>query len=227
MPGRLVLSPHPDDAVLSCWHALAGRQAEVVTVFAGLPTAGVPLSAWDRLTGASDARARAAVRRAEDVAALTVAGCAVRPLDLLGKSYREGPLDTAALRAAVEAAIGNAEEVWLPAAIGGHPDHRALRDAALDVLGSRTGRMYADLPYAIRYGWPDWVTGSPREDPLDVTAWLAAQLPPAAGGPLVHRLPSGQQARKWSAVRRYASQFPALADRAVLPYEVCWPVTGG
>jgi len=45
---RVVMSPHFDDAVLSCWRAIAGGEGEgvqvtVVTVFGGAPPAGAAL----------------------------------------------------------------------------------------------------------------------------------------------------------------------------------------
>jgi hypothetical protein len=36
-----ILSPHPDDAVLSCWHLLSDPgEARVINVFAGIPPPG-------------------------------------------------------------------------------------------------------------------------------------------------------------------------------------------
>ena len=52
-----ILSPHLDDAVLSCWHVLEGpEQARVINVFTADPPPGTPPPWWDRLTGASDPR---------------------------------------------------------------------------------------------------------------------------------------------------------------------------
>ena len=53
-PDTIILSPHFDDAVLSCWHLLASAgEVLVVNVFAGEPPAGT-LGWWDELAGASD-----------------------------------------------------------------------------------------------------------------------------------------------------------------------------
>ncbi len=49
----IILSPHFDDAVLSCWHLLAGAGAVlVVNVFAGEPPAGVGASLLRRVMAA-------------------------------------------------------------------------------------------------------------------------------------------------------------------------------
>ena len=66
---------------------------------------------------------------------------------------------------AIDVAVPAASLVYAPAGIGGHEDHVIVRDIALD-LGRRSGmpvRLYAELPYAIRYGWPAWVTGAASE----------------------------------------------------------------
>jgi hypothetical protein len=42
----VILSPHLDDAVLSCWHLLTGPgEVEVINVFAGVP-ADLGAPAW-------------------------------------------------------------------------------------------------------------------------------------------------------------------------------------
>lgn len=72
-----VLSPHPDDALLSCWNLLAGAgDVTVVNVFTA-PPGGSDHSHWgwwDRLTGAADWAQRMRERLEEDAAALRLAG---------------------------------------------------------------------------------------------------------------------------------------------------------
>src|SRR5437763_9088482 len=56
---RAILSPHFDDAVLSCWHLLAGPTSlGVVNIFTASPPDGCDVPWWDRLTGATDAARR-------------------------------------------------------------------------------------------------------------------------------------------------------------------------
>jgi len=96
----VVLSPHLDDAVLSCWRALDRPElATVVNVFSGAPPSGAPVGWWDRITGASDSAARMRERGAEDAEALTLAGARARDLRLLDHQYRSTSIGAADLAA--------------------------------------------------------------------------------------------------------------------------------
>src|SRR5262245_21323676 len=86
----LVLSPHFDDAVLSCGGLIAaacavGRLVLVVTVFTGQPT---PETVPARLQGFS----RYDVRRGEDDQALAILGAAAERLDFVERAFRPPPL---------------------------------------------------------------------------------------------------------------------------------------
>src|SRR5436190_14172898 len=85
----VVLSPHPDDAVLSCWHLLEGDEVTVVTVFGGVPEKGAT-GWWDLLTGAADSTARARERLDEDSRALSLTRARSVTLELLDSQYRAG-----------------------------------------------------------------------------------------------------------------------------------------
>ena len=55
----MVLSPHCDDAVFGCGELLADRPGStVITVFAGRPGSGVPLTRWDAAAGFGAPRSR-------------------------------------------------------------------------------------------------------------------------------------------------------------------------
>ncbi|MFI6908726.1 PIG-L deacetylase family protein [Nonomuraea sp. NPDC050394] len=234
----IVVSPHPDDAVLSCWGVLSEAGVRrVVTVFAGVPEPGTTLSAWDRLTRAADPRQRATERHEEDRRALALAGCAATHLPFAGAAHRRRPLDRRVLETALEEAMGDAGTVYAPAAIGGHPDHVATRDAVLAASAGRRLLLYADQPYAVRFGWPSWVTGRPPRQDIDVDGWFAAQLESMPGrlspqSARVRRLSRSAAAAKSAAVREYRSQFAALVasagpgfpDGPAGEYEVFWPL---
>ena len=92
----IILSPHPDDAVLSLWRVLDGDgEVVVLNVFGGSPAGHHGDAWWDRLTGAADSVARMAERHAEDRAALALAGREPANLGLLDGQYRdvEPPLE--------------------------------------------------------------------------------------------------------------------------------------
>jgi LmbE family N-acetylglucosaminyl deacetylase len=138
---------------------------------------------------------------------------------------------------ALGAQLAGATEVWVPAGIGCHPDHLAVRDAAMATADPAAQiHHYADVPYSVRYGWPPSVTGRPPASPyVDVDFWLAEELADAgldAAGLVcsVHRLGPEEQRRKVAAMTCYATQIPALdvgdllasGDPAVLAYELSW-----
>lgn len=239
MPGTggsaAVISPHLDDAVLSAWSVLAGpANATVVTVCAGVPPDG-PVAVWDAVTGAVDSSRRMAERIEEDGEALGLAGCAALHLGFLDDQYRHSPLDQAELVAALRPALADAGELWAPAGIGGHPDHLQARDAALAIADEdgRPLRLYAELPYAIKLGWPAWVSGRDGHPNLVPDARWSEYLP--QGRVLDrrrHQLAPGEAERKLRALAAYRTQFHGLdagpvgllSNPEVIGYEVSWSV---
>lgn len=228
--GVTILAPHHDDAVLSCWSLLtAPGDVAVVNVFAGVPPDG-SLGWWDRETGASDSAAQMRERRREDAEALGAIGRAAVDLDLLEDQYRAGAAPPAEeLRAAVEPHLG-AGPVYGPASIGGHPDHLLVR-ALLGALqrDGRDVRLYADLPYAARKGWPRWIGGTVRRraDREWEQALAASEVDVAPLSPRVVRLDPDAQEGKLRAIRTYRTQLEALekegvTDPDVIPFEAFW-----
>jgi LmbE family N-acetylglucosaminyl deacetylase len=231
-----ILSPHLDDAVLSAWAALRGDgDALVVNVFDGVPPAGT-LSRWDRVTRAADSSDRMRERLAEDRAALGVARARAASLGLLENEYRDGAgPDAARLATGLAEAVAGRPEVWAPAAIGGHPDHVAVRDWALGLAGRGGARvhLYADLPYAARHGWPDWVTGGEQPRYYSHDDWWERHLPAGVRlAPEAHRLPEAEVELKLRALDAYRTQVYALdagpirmlRHPEVIGYEVSWAV---
>jgi LmbE family N-acetylglucosaminyl deacetylase len=200
----VVLSPHPDDAALSCGATIAalvaaGERVTVLTCFGG--PARPPWSAHaqmlHRLWG--DPEDPPAVRAAEDAAACALLGAelvhAGEP-DALYRGYLTheaifGPPraddDGAAARLA-ELAAGS-ERVLAPLGIGGHVDHRLVRRVG-ELLAARGHDVwwYEELPYA-------------EVIPLDEPGLHPAPAPPPE---------SEHVARKLEAVRAYRSQRAML-----------------
>jgi LmbE family N-acetylglucosaminyl deacetylase len=231
----VVLSPHLDDAVLSAWSVLARKRAvHVVNVCTGLPPNGL-LAPWDRMTGASSSRARMLERLAEDRVALERAGCRDTALDFPEAQYRQGALDSGALRAALEGVLDGAAEAWAPAGIGGHEDHVQIRNAALALWrhGGPAPKLYAELPYAVRYGWPGWVTAQEDDPYLVIDEWWQSFLPDdVALVPETHALSEADARAKLHALAAYRSQFPGLnggpiemlGRPQIIGHEVSWAV---
>jgi LmbE family N-acetylglucosaminyl deacetylase len=228
-----VLSPHLDDAVLSTWSVLRrSGPVRVVNVCAGVPPPGPP-PRWDGLTGARDAAERMRERLAEDRAALARAGREAVNLDFLDHHYRAGPIDPTALSSALSGAVAGSTELWAPAGIGAHPDHVQVREAALALRadGGPAVRLYAELPYSVRWGWAEWVSGRGPVGGLDVDAWLTGFLPEGTPAGERHVLSRAEARRKLRALRDYGTQWAALdasahggmRRRAVIRYEASYP----
>jgi hypothetical protein len=234
---QLILSPHWDDAVLSCWSVLTGGgDVRVVNVFAGIPQPG-RRGAWERLLGVADSAERARMRRSEDAEALSRAGREAVNLALVDDPYRLPTGDRARLAdvdaALVDAGIGSAARVYAPAGIGGHRDHLLVRRYASRLFAAGIPvTLYADVPYCFFHGWPSWVDGLEPEPDRDVDEyWLAylGGLPevPALRDAEVVRLDGAASAAKGEAVGLYAASLNygvrrLLRDRAFNGFEVRW-----
>lgn len=169
-----ILSPHLDDAALSCWHVLAGaHDVLVVNLFAGVPAASTPVGWWDVLSGYADPQSTVFARLAEDRAALAMADREPLNLGFLDHQYRHGDQAQRPLVDALLDALPWGVALYAPAALpspvydagpagaggGSHPDHVAARSAALELRARGFPlTLYADLPHASARGWPAWVT---------------------------------------------------------------------
>lgn len=229
-PAAAVLSPHPDDAVLSCWHLLTGPgDVAVVNVFTAARDDPDGPAWWDRLTGAASSTAHMRERLDEDARALATAGRTAVNLGFLDGQFRREPQPPGEVAARVAEVAGRGTRLYAPAGLGGIADHECVRAAALEL--QRAGYevvLYADLPHAIQFGWPASVTGAPRDDRLDVDALWEARLP-AALRRRVHVLDAAARAAKLEAMHAYRTQLPALVamngrlgDPASLRYEATW-----
>ncbi len=204
----VVVSPHFDDAVLSCWSIIDGeREVVVVTVFTAAPRPGV-ITDWDRDTGV-DSATRVAQRVEENRAALDTAGRQGVNLGLLELQYGGGRVSKSLLRDHLR----DADLVYVPAGAGVANfslEHERVRKACLKIR--RDARLYADQPYC--QFRPDFELS-----------------PKVAGGrvPFAVTLSAEQRARKERALRCYAGEMPKLerlytpflnGDR--LAYELFW-----
>ena len=172
----IYLSPHPDDAALSCggliWEQIqAGAQVSIWTICAGDPP-DVPLSPFaERLHQRWQiGRGAALERRQEDVRSCQRLGASFQHFSLPDCIYRQSsdrqeylydsenaifsPIhpDEAALIASLSEEIAAQLPAWAslvsPMALGGHIDHRLTR-AAAERLG-RSLWYYPDYPYVLK-----------------------------------------------------------------------------
>ena len=224
--------------MLSCWRLLtAPDDVNVINVFTAVPDAAASrrVAWWDRLTGATDGAVRMRERLLEDRQALARAGRSALHLGLLDGQYRRGRQSAAEIADRVARVVGRDARLFAPAGLGGIADHEVVRAAALRL--ERQGHdvaFYADLPHAIRFGWPPSVTGEEPIDGLDVdaywTATLARGIPDAeALSRELHVLDDDALTAKLAAVGTYRTQLPALlalngrlGDPSAFRYEATW-----
>jgi LmbE family N-acetylglucosaminyl deacetylase len=177
---HIVLSPHLDDAPLSCggsihrW-AAADEPVLVVTVMTGDPPAGPhsPFAEYQHSSWGVSAAEAFAIRRSEEAAALGRLGASYTQLGLLDCIYRgddtgffytseEGifgsihPADESLAEALVRRLVAlepfaPGAAVYSPLGLGHHIDHQLVRRAAERWRG-RDLLYYEDYPYAHRMG---------------------------------------------------------------------------
>jgi LmbE family N-acetylglucosaminyl deacetylase len=197
----VIVSPHFDDAVLSCWSVIEGDDdVSVVTVFTGGPEPGF-ISEWDRDTGV-DSATRMVQRAEENRAALALAGREPTDLGFLEIQYESGEVDAAALEPYLRAA----DVVYLPAGVGVehvNAEHIVVRDACLAIRDDVW--LYADQPYSLF-----------RSD-TRIDARVVELTP-------------DQRVRKARAIACYAGEiakleaaFGSITDEGRLGFEVFWP----
>ena len=215
----VVLSPHFDDAVLSCGGWLARHAGTtVVTVCSGRPGPGVPADpACDALVPFDDADRAAEARCAEDRAALEQLDAEQVLLGFLDGAYKDrtgrAHEDRGVVGTFEEALVDRVgrlldermpDRCLFPLGLL-HPDHVVTRRAAVSALGTRPhirALAYLDLPYGIAFG------EAAREEAGAMPGrWLGAEAAPQAGAPGV--LATARR-RKRSAAGSYRSQLPLL-----------------
>ncbi|HEY5049632.1 MAG TPA: PIG-L family deacetylase, partial [Acidothermaceae bacterium] len=162
----IVVSPHLDDAVLSCAGLIAGATGvTVVTVFAGNPPArdaATPAeflpgtTAWDQASGFVGGDDVVGLRRAEDRAALAHLGAVPQWLDFLDSQYVVEPGESAT-PVHIAASIRDAIEELRPATIAfplglSHTDHVRTHEACFLLLQKSPQLVqnwvaFIDVPY--------------------------------------------------------------------------------
>jgi LmbE family N-acetylglucosaminyl deacetylase len=212
----IYLSPHFDDAILSCGGLIAGQSrrglpVEIWTICAGYPPPG-PLSDFARLThqawGTGDGTQTVELRRQEDEQAASCVGADLVHFDIPDCIYRLAPSgealypesvfgpprpEEADMPGRIATALGSellpGDILVAPLALGGHVDHRLVRQA---IDGLDFPRFYyADIPYLLN---------NPET------------LAPAAAGLQAQRFPvSSADLRLWlDGIAAYQSQLGSL-----------------
>ena len=220
---RIYLSPHLDDAVLSCGGQIyqeteAGRSVLIVSITAGEPQTDVRsgfAQAQHHNWGVSEEEV-IAVRRAEDIAACHLLGAEYLHWPWPDCIYRLDPASRRPLYRSDEDIFGEiapaerplinqlaakmdtlppAGEIIIPLTVGNHVDHQLTRAAAERHFDSRL-LYYEDYPYVQRH--PE----------------LLAPLVPITNGWHAELIPLTEAAltARTAASRQYRSQISQLFD---------------
>lgn len=163
MDPLLIVSPHLDDAVLSCGQLMAGRpDCVVVTVFAGLPSRPRQLTTYDHACGFPDATHARTARVAEDERALGYLQARGVRLDFVDHQYREvgcGTVDTMDVAGELARVLHDTGARMVLGPVGlAHPDHLITAEAFRLLLTMRQDIepwIYEDMP--ARVLWPEEV----------------------------------------------------------------------
>ncbi|MBK7895059.1 MAG: PIG-L family deacetylase [Anaerolineaceae bacterium] len=226
----IYLSPHLDDAALSCGGRIALETAAshpvlIVTTMAGEPALNLQLSAFAQELHQRWVLPQDAVRarRAEDAAACHILGADYLHWNIPDCVYRTDPATSEACYPTWESVITTrhpaddavvdqlvaqlrqlppAAEIVVPLTAGNHVDHRLVRQAAERLFASAQLLYYEDYPYAAEDGA---VTAVLRP------SMQATQL----------ELPETAVRTKTEAIWAYASQRSTFfADRADLERKI-------
>jgi len=150
----LVLSPHYDDAVLSCGRLIGMHPGcRVLTVFAGVPAQACTLTEWDARCGFASARQAMQARRRENAKALALLGAWPQDLDALDAQYRADTPEPELSRMLQPWLARQARMILAPLGLF-HQDHVLLSDAVLQA-GPAAGAsllLYEEQPYRRKPG---------------------------------------------------------------------------
>lgn len=234
-PHSIIVSPHLDDAALSCGGRMLGDQSVlVVNIFSK--------TAWWRFGHeGADREKIQACREMEETLVARLSGSHVLALGLpeallrgyamdevFGKVRDEESGSTGAeIREAVlKLAEENPLSHWfLPLGVGNHVDHVLTRDAAVSGLreaGVKETHLhfYEDLPYAAKLGpTADFSANVPgfvlREEPLEIDESLGWKL---------ELLRAYWSQFRWSELAEIGAYARAVGEGTA---EICWGVDSG
>ncbi|MCR1765891.1 PIG-L deacetylase family protein [Burkholderia glumae] len=153
--GRLlVVSPHLDDAVLSCGHVLARHPGATVCTVLSAPPERNMATDWDRASGFADAFEAMRARRQEDRQALARLGACALHLPFCDAQYASPP-DRERLHTALRRTLAAVRPDLLLMPLGlFHSDHTLVADAMLACLAALRQQASGDAPAAV-YAYED------------------------------------------------------------------------
>lgn len=170
----LVLSPHLDDAVLSCGDYILdwkkqGHEVTVITIFTKFQDKYISKSARDSLKagGFMNAKECERIRKEEDRNAMKLLDVPYQHLDFIDgwfrvlnnkPLYKDQTLFSGKISSSDTQIIDSLgkklskyidfDQVYIPLGIGKHVDHVITKNVASEIFNKETIRYYCDQPYA-------------------------------------------------------------------------------
>lgn len=149
----IIISPHMDDAVFSCWGSITNASKPlVISVFAGLPPAGTN-TLWDFLCHEPNSSKMILRRRLENYNALKDTTASLIYLDFLDNQYLHSKLLDMNIEKEITGYLNKNVPILFPLAISKiyrHPDHIALRKIGVKLANKGYNVVfYPDIPYMI------------------------------------------------------------------------------
>jgi LmbE family N-acetylglucosaminyl deacetylase len=202
----LVISPHIDDAVLSCEALLKyARDVHVLTIFGGDAPIGAPMLEWDLECGFSVGINVMEARRKEDTQALTKLGATPLWSEELQEGYRTEPADLDRLTTLITDTIDTTSPSHFMFPLGlKHHDHLLVAAAGAAAARARpvpTSFVYAERPYS---------SAKPR-----IVSKRLSELSASGAEFAKERLPRGVRRGDRSAILCYPTQLRGLRMSAL------------
>lgn len=150
MTNIVILSPHFDDAIFSCWHLAKQPGVEIITIFGGIPPNNIS-TLWDRLCGEPNSAKMMHKRLLENETVFKKLGLVNYNLDYLDIQYKPAKRDIQKIADSIVSRVSPKSHFFVPLAgsrIWQHPDHITIRKVG--ELLSKQGRkvsFYVDIPY--------------------------------------------------------------------------------
>jgi len=146
----IILSPHLDDAVISCFANVIQKDALVITIFGGVPKPGTS-KIWDKVCGESDSVLMVKKRIAENKAALNFVKAELINLDFLDAQYRNDKQDITQIVKKIISLTNSNDQFLAPLSASklfNHADHKITCNVGLELLKQqRKVSFYPDRPY--------------------------------------------------------------------------------
>ncbi len=203
MENKVILSPHLDDAIFSCWSIIQNKNTTVITIFAGQPTKKTR-TIWDAFCGEINSYKMMQKRKIENKTIMDSLYINSIVLNYLDNQYDKNRPTINQIMNEILSFCSSDCIFYVPLAISllyRHPDHVITRNVGLALLErNRKVIFYADQPYMLL------PTSLLLNNEKLLTTKIKKDLK-ITGNILVNKLKTDSQQRKLDCMKKYESQF--------------------